>query len=223
MEVIYYCSVKNFSWRQLERNIKILSNEDQKRILKLQQDNDKCLSLAGKMLLLYSLKEQGIWKEIFLPQISYSSHNRPYFTNLACDFNIAHSGDLVVCYLSKDSRVGVDIERIKLIAINDYKEVFTEHDFDKILTSTNPIFEFYRFWTCLEAIIKADGNGFSLDTKRVIISNNECTIHDITYSLFNLVLDNEYAFCIVSSKISEKTIRKLFINSNNFGLSIYFE
>jgi phosphopantetheinyl transferase len=63
MIITYHCNIENLDWVGLEKYIFFASKEDAQRILKLKQDNDRCLTLAGKILLLHSLKENYLWKD----------------------------------------------------------------------------------------------------------------------------------------------------------------
>ena len=53
--------------------------------------------------------------------IVYSDFGKPYLNSQPYKFNVSHSGDWVVCSVG-NSKIGVDIEEIKNIDINAWKE-----------------------------------------------------------------------------------------------------
>jgi 4'-phosphopantetheinyl transferase len=77
------------------------------------------------------------------------------------EFNVAHSGGMVLIALSRAGAVGVDVERInpQIEALEVARTALAPRDVEKIETAPEPLAEFYRCWTRQEAIGKADGRG----------------------------------------------------------------
>ncbi len=75
---------------------------------------------------------------------------------MVIDFNISHSNHFVVCAISTNCKIGIDIEQIKPTSLFDFKDRFSEEEWKIILTSDNTYFWFYYYWTAKEAAIKAD-------------------------------------------------------------------
>ncbi len=78
------------------------------------------------------------------------------------DFNISHSGNRVVCILSTQGRVGIDLEETGDIAIDDFQSQFTTAEWAAITGSSMPLQTFYHYWTAKESLIKADGKGLQI-------------------------------------------------------------
>ena len=68
---------------------------------------DAKLALLGKLLLLVGLSKRGI-TGFSLADLRVSESNRPYFPG-GPDFNITHSGDYVLCCISNEGRIGIDL------------------------------------------------------------------------------------------------------------------
>lgn len=82
------------------------------------------------------------------------------------EFNISHSGGIVVCAFLLGAPVGVDIEssRRKIPWFDVAKDSFSQQEVDelrKVKSSELPQ-RFFEYWTLKEAFIKAMGMGLSL-------------------------------------------------------------
>jgi len=120
---------------------------------------DRHASLFGKLLLMTALEDAGLPPD--LGDLQYTPFGRPFLAN-SPDFNISHSGNRVACVLSRQGEVGIDLERIKELAIGDFRNQFTEREWAAINGAPDPLPVFYHYWTAKEAIIKADGRGLSM-------------------------------------------------------------
>jgi phosphopantetheinyl transferase len=103
-------------------------------------------------------------------QLAVDIFGRPYIEGRPdLDFNISHSGQLSVISLCRESRIGIDVEMVdaKKNLLEIAKRVFSPEEVGIIQDSnseTERMSLFYRLWTLKEAVIKADGRGFSLKT-----------------------------------------------------------
>jgi 4'-phosphopantetheinyl transferase len=100
-----------------------------------------------------------------LPLVA-ADHGKPCLADAqaAVHFNVSHSGDLVLVAFG-NLPVGVDIEMqradIDLAAIAGTCFSAAERS-DIFLAPADAQAKFFRYWTCKEAWIKADGRGLSL-------------------------------------------------------------
>jgi len=92
-----------------------------------------------------------------LDQVMVADNGKPYHDDIF--FNISHSAYEVVCALSLDGEVGVDIEKMVPVELQNFKSSFTEKEWNIINAATEPLEMFYRMWTRKESIIKATGHG----------------------------------------------------------------
>ncbi len=107
----------------------------------------------------------------------YGEKNKPYFRDLPWYFNISHSGEYVLCVLSKQE-VGVDIQ----YKSSSYQErilhrFFTEKEkelWEYCATREEKEDFFYRLWTAKEALGKLTGEGIG-KTISVNVTDSEET------------------------------------------------
>lgn len=89
-------------------------------------------------------------------------------TAIDCEFNVSHSFDHGLIAFSNRGRIGADIEEriLRQDLQGEIRKVFSSHE-QQILKQTEPNHQvdmFFRLWTVKEALIKATGDGFRLDT-----------------------------------------------------------
>jgi 4'-phosphopantetheinyl transferase len=106
-------------------------------------------------------------------RFQYMPHGKPAITKEqnteGLEFNLSHSGEIAICALSHNLRVGVDIE-IKR-EVNGWERIaqryFSEDELDALLNLTPAMrpTAFLRTWTSKEAYVKALGLGLSYPLK----------------------------------------------------------
>lgn len=160
------------------------------------QQKDKLLHLYGKLLLLEGLEQFG-FNANSLNELKYNEYDRPYLSG-AIDFNISHSGDQVVCAISNNVRVGIDIEEIKPTSFNDFQQVMTDEQWRIINSANDPLRTFYTFWTIKESVIKADSRGLSIPLNDIHISPNSAQLDDRVWHLQELKIHQNYCTHLAS-------------------------
>jgi 4'-phosphopantetheinyl transferase len=191
----------NYPWseQELADRLALLPPNLQQTALRKRQWIDRQLVVTGKLLLLSLLKELG--SDFTLPDLKYNTYHRPYF-NTAFDFNIAHSGNMVICCGTDTGQIGIDIEQIKEIDLDDYLNYFTKNEWNIINHYPNHFDGFYNFWTRKEAVLKAIGSGFHTPLSSVDVSDESLTYDDITYHIQSLEINPEYKCHIATTQIS---------------------
>ena len=150
-------------WEDVKSYLDILSVAEKKVIDEIRFEKDKLRTLVGRILLLDILNQNTHWKYNVLPKLYYSEYEKPFIEpklDLGC-FNISHSEDLVACGYVKDGDIGVDVEKVVSVDVDEFKEVLTKEEYN--LLKLKPNSYFFKVWTLKEAIIKALGTGFYLD------------------------------------------------------------
>ena len=130
---------------------KILSGlpEDlRKKALRYRKEDDQLRSIGSSFLLLKASKGY---------EVHYSKEGKP-FVDGELYFNISHSGDYVVL-AEADSPVGVDVERVADIGINDGLKNIALTEREKLWVKDS-LLRFYVVWTRKESLIKCEGSGF---------------------------------------------------------------
>lgn len=95
--------------------------------------------------------------------ISRDEMGRPYVQGISrevADINISRRRGCCVMVLSRGGPCGVDIERVDHEMIHEelQRTMLSEHE---LAVSTDPAVSFYKRWSALEAVLKADGRGLS--------------------------------------------------------------
>lgn len=167
-------------------------------ILRYKRWEDRQASLYGKLLLHNGLVALGYDRKV-LTLLQYSAHKRPYL-NAEIDFNISHSGEYVVCVISDSYRVGVDIERVQAIDFDDFLTVWTADEWAHIRASEPTYACFYKFWTQKEAVIKADGKGFSIPLQTIKLLPDVALLNSDVWHLSEVKLAQDYVMHLATDQ-----------------------
>ena len=198
------CSSNSFE-NVVNHHVQYIPSELVKRMNGFKFKQDSYRFLLGKLLLVKAVKRLG-YTDLTLEHLCLSKFSKPYFAH-ACniDFNISHSGDHVVCAISDRCRVGIDLEKIEYIDIENFAKYFTEKEWICINISSDSTREFYRFWTRKEAVVKADGRGLHIPLLDFEIVENYTTIQADHWYVDELVVSDGYiAHIAFNSKIKRK-------------------
>jgi len=195
------------SYLSIDGQITISNFEALKRLIpstfltknnRFHQFQDRQRNLFGLLLLMRS------WHNLFdeslnLENIKTSKFNRPYLPDSRADFNISHSGDFVVCVLSADSRVGIDIEQKRDVDLKDFARTMNTNQWTEIYTSNNPLDTFFKFWTMKESVIKADGRGLSIPLTEIILDQGKVSYDGNLWHLYPFKIDANHNGCVASN------------------------
>lgn len=147
----------------------LMNVDKKKRVDRYRFFDDKKRTVAGEMLARQAVAE---WCSIAPESITFAigEYGKPYTENLDVEFNISHSGDMVVCVVD-DNPVGIDIEQIRSIDLTVAKRICTDEEllylfghtptWEDIVYTTNVtvLKRFFELWTKKEAFVKCLGNG----------------------------------------------------------------
>lgn len=216
MIYIYYSYLSEENHESLlNTDLLKFSIDYQQKIKRYRRWQDAQLSLLGRLLLLkgiediYSYNYQG-------KEMKYTIYNKPYFEDNLVQFNISHSDGIVVCALSEIFEIGIDIEKISNIEINDFKSQMSEKEWSNIVLSRDKKVTFFDYWTQKEAVIKAHGNGLSIPLISFEILDDKTNINEELFFLKEIKIDKKYK-CHISLKtnINEVFLKKINYKSNN--------
>lgn len=99
-------------------------------------------------------------------------------------FSLSHTGGCVACAISRDCEVGVDVERVRDLRIDDALTQFALHPLEvaqlRGAAQTERGALFYRLWTAKEALLKALGAGLSIAPGRLgfVLSEDAATLRE---------------------------------------------
>jgi len=153
---------------------------------------DQKACLIGKLLIRKGITYLGLGSEYDLDSIAYTEYNKPYFSTGNLHFNISHSHFCVVCAMSVHCSLGIDVEHIRPVSIEDFTSHMAPAELDLINSSPTPMVSFYRYWTQKECVIKADGKGLGIPLKDFIITEGETSINDNKWFVQEIQLADNY-------------------------------
>jgi 4'-phosphopantetheinyl transferase len=105
---------------------------------------------------------------------TFNQSGKPALDDYKLEFNLSHSGDFALVAVTSESKVGVDIERIRsdMELESIASRYFSRSEFSELLAlnSEQRVTGFFNCWTRKEAYIKAHGLGLSLPLESFDVS-----------------------------------------------------
>lgn len=192
----YKYDIRELSDKEYCKWYSLMSVEKQRKVDRFRFEDDKKRTVAGEMLARKAISE---WCSVNVEDVilDKKEYGKPYAIDLDVEFNISHSGYIVVCVVDC-SPIGIDVEKIRPIDLNVAKrfcnkeELFylfghepAEEDF--IYTSeTDILSRFFEIWTKKEAYGKFIGFGLL----------PEATNHKTSECYISVVIENSYMITI---------------------------
>lgn len=180
----YKYDIRDLSKTEYNKWFSLMNEEKQKKVNRFRFEDDKKRTVAGEML---ARKAIAGWCNISADEITFSTdeNGKPFAENLSAEFNISHSGNIVVCAVD-DKPIGIDIEKVRLIDLKIAKRIYTkdelyylfgfapsEDDFN-ISPDDEMLIRFFELWTAKEAYLKYTGTGIT-DNLKTLSVNSEKT------------------------------------------------
>lgn len=142
--------------------------EKQAVVIRLRSEQAKKCAVAGDMLAREEIARRcGVRKEDIVFQ--KNEYGKPFAQALRVQFNISHSGDMVLCAVSDDP-VGVDVEKVRPVRLKTAKRICTEQELrylfgkqpteeDYLCDDQAVLQRFFEIWCAKEAYFKCIGTG----------------------------------------------------------------
>jgi 4'-phosphopantetheinyl transferase len=128
---------------------------------------DRCRRILARLLLAYGLSVLEGWDiGAGLAALRSEPGGRPWLEGCARPVSLSHAGHWAVCAIGHTEfcqAIGVDVEQIRELAVEDFRVVFTPAEQQAVRNSKKPHSELIRRWTIKEAILKARGTGLLAD------------------------------------------------------------
>ena len=180
--MIYIFKADSFVVRQqksLNELLQDLPEAMQERALRYRFEQDAYNFVLGRVLLKQGLGILDMNQRI--EEIMVQPDGKPFLVGVY--FNISHSENLVVCSVSTKGAIGIDVEKIKPVVLENFKAWFTEREWADITLAADSLHKFYWYWTRKESILKALGmklsdlNRIDLDATQDFFIHNGDTFH----------------------------------------------
>lgn len=212
MIYIFYCTFREqLDVESFNHFLKKLPTNVQLQILKFKKWEDRERSLFSKLLLIKGLNIMG-QNSYLIDQLKYTRYKRPYFDN-NIDFNISHSGEYIICGISFNHKIGIDIEEVREIPIGDFENEFSLKEMEAILNSKKSLRSFYTLWTQKESFLKAIGTGLHVPLNKIGIKNEKIEWDNKNWYLSELKLHDRYiSYLCVDFFHPKINIQKLIFN-----------
>lgn len=203
--------IANYRNLELEKDykkyFKYLNNYEKNRSDRYVKVEDKARYILGILLMKGILLKNTNLNELFIKNNLYG---KPYIENAENTFfNISHSNDLVAIIIG-EKEVGIDIEYVKKIDIESFKNILNADEVKLIESSKNRFMKFYEIWTVKECFSKEEGIGLSILDRNFTINYENNTIEYenkiLNFKTYNF---NNYKMSICSE-----------LNCNNTKVSI---
>ena len=189
-----------------------LPSDINKKVISYKSREEQLSRICGKLLLSRLLSESGLGSMATLADLSYNEYAKPYM-HADVDFSIAHSGSVVICALSKEYKIGVDVEKIKETEISIFKDHFTCGEWSYIANSPDPLTGFYNLWVRKEAVMKATGKGIFQSATETDASKDQVVIEKTAYFIKDIFIKDGYAACVATQeKGAEIVIKEIDMN-----------
>ncbi len=201
----------------LDCGLSLLSKNFQEQLSRYRRWEDAQLSLLGRLLIKEGMKYFN--HEVNLKELKYTTYNKPYLEGSDIEFNISHSGEIVVLCMTYGNSVGlgIDIEKNHSIKVECFKDQMTQKEQRTVFDSKDPMSDFFVYWTQKEAILKAHGNGLSIPLKSFEIEDSKTLIDDDIFYVSRLELAEGYTCHIASKeKIDPRSVVIKKINADRF-------
>lgn len=149
----------------------LLDPEEQERVARFRFEEDRQRAVVARATL-RRLLGSYLEREPRALRFVYGPQGKPALADGALEFNVSHSGPLVLLAFARGSAVGVDVEREKpqreLAAIAG--RFFAPDEAEKVRDPARDAQAFYRTWTAKESVIKAVGGGLSIDLSSFVVT-----------------------------------------------------
>ncbi|SDA81117.1 4'-phosphopantetheinyl transferase [Algoriphagus alkaliphilus] len=199
--LIYAQMPEPLSSNVFENYLLLLPPKFQEKVCQFRRWEDSHNSLMGKILL-NEMASRLFKIPNILTQLTYSDYGKPQI-NASLSFNISHAGNLVVCAMSEDHQVGLDVEQFSEIDFESYLDYMSENEWDQIQKAKNPNWEFLKFWTQKEAVIKADGRGLFIPIKDLRIDQLTAITTIKRWYLQEINLHKDYVCHLATDRVLE--------------------
>lgn len=165
----YKIDIRTVSDDEYNKWYELMSEDKRQRVDKFRLNDDKKRTVVGEMLVRKAISKRfSVSPESIV--FGTKENGKPFAKDIPIEFNISHSGNMVVCAVS-DSPIGIDIEQIRPVDLSVAKRICTENELIYIF-GKNPetsefkisydkeiLRRFFKIWTIKEAYAKNIGTG----------------------------------------------------------------
>ena len=142
--------------------IKLLSAAEKKRLNGFRNNHSKDTFFSSRIAM-RKLFSSYLDMPVDSIQFDTRTHGKPciHLDNDRFEFNLTHSGSLILLAVSNNVEIGIDIEAVRQVTNwkSISRKVFDQKTCSLLLKSENPADLFVRYWTTFESRQKLFGQG----------------------------------------------------------------
>lgn len=162
---------------------------------------DRQATLFGKMLLLMALRKQfhneGGKK---FHSLDVTPDGKPFIPG-GPEFNISHSDGIIVLAVAQCCNVGIDIEKIRQVNIDDFSSYLPEvANLRETNDPDNVSRIFFDCWTSREAVMKGCGKGLLAPMEHVVLKNDNALLYETKWFIKKVPIDDGYCCHVATDK-----------------------
>jgi 4'-phosphopantetheinyl transferase len=177
----------------VERSLAAFPVALQQRILRYRKQADRCARILDKWMLLRALRLMGVANPS-IDSFRYDAQGRPHLEGLGeRGFSLSHAGEKAVCAVTRTGAVGIDVERVREIRSDEFERFLPTAAWERFCAAGKTPTAFFREWTQMEAVAKADGRGLSEGLRGMESDGRRATLAGTAWFLREVVLDAAYA------------------------------
>lgn len=176
----YKFDIRDLSEKEYNKWFSLMNEDKRQKVIRFRFEDDKKRSVAGEMLAKKAIAE---WCDVPVEEIMFSlaENGKPFAENADVQFNISHSGNIVVCAVD-ERPVGIDVEQIRHIDLKISKRIYTDEelcylfgfcpsdDDFKASPDEGMLLRFFELWTAKEANLKYTGTGITENLKTLSVN-----------------------------------------------------
>lgn len=161
----------------------ILSTDETSRANRFHRDSDRAAFIAARGILRTLL---GGYLQSHPEQIqfSYSDRGKPFLADRSLQFNVSHSGGFALYVIADNRSVGIDIESIRAIEVEQLAQrFFSDREYQQLckLSEEQQSEAFFTYWTAKEAYLKATGEGLvGLQQVEILWEEDSLSVQQLT-------------------------------------------
>jgi len=188
---IYWIKIpRSLTSAEIKDRLDLLDAEERATYERYKVDFKKIEFLVGRCLAKMAL---GQFLQMQPGDISFSKnkYGKLFLKNSSSSlyFNLSHTDEMVVCAVSADSEVGIDVEKTFADRCEVMKHVYVPKEIEWVNTQRDKnakLNAFYVLWTRKEAVMKAVGKGFSLPPLSFTVPFDEKWARDHEFDYYTI-------------------------------------
>lgn len=184
-----YCLPIVHPWSKIDSQLlKSVSPQRQEKIMRYVFEVDRKLSLYAALLARMGLSlATGIPASELI--FNTTQGQKPSLLSSDYQFNLSHTRGFVLCGISDNGMIGVDVEKNVAAPIEVMEQVFHPEEIQYVIKS--PVSErdthFYKVWTRKEAYTKKLGTGLICDLKSYNTLSDSLSSSLFTWKHYNYI------------------------------------